>query len=419
MFFKPISFSNALHIRIASLIIVLASAASAENSQPLGTITHPLDIGRHPSAALTNSEADAILADATQILSQCNSQFSRSGSVRSLNSLPSIISSQATFQSACQSNSFDESNKVEPLGVTRRVRIVNSINWCGQIGTGIIGCAFTPGTCMVMRRFTSSQEGIVWAHEFGHSKGLPHRTNSSDAVMFPSVGSNHTVFSTSECNRVRTLGFAGLSSSLNSTSDVLEALPITDFVKQSYPQGVPYNEARLYSSAEVDVIEPWLGDQMQSEHWTNVSTVIGIVASADSFQNLNDFVFSDGSGKLPIEQWDGRFSAIISVGYVVANNGDMAALRFLQERAVPASWNDVAWQAPFHNSIEETRNDLATAASLGLALAGEQGKEVIEDLLDNQFKNLAEENERKILLNSLLDEASRIERSGLSSYYGR
>ena len=404
------------------LAVVFASSCAADSPRPLATITHPLEIGRNPSSSLSNAAADSILADGTQLLRQCNAQFTRSGGVVSLNTLPSVISSEATFRSACQASSLGKTDEVDPLGVPRRVRLVNSINWCGTIGTTIIGCANTPGICMVVRRLSASQaslEGILWTHEFGHSKGLQHRTNSTNAIMYPSIGASRTVFSSSECNRIRTLGFRSYPSTINSNTGFLTRLPIQEFVRKVYPQGVPYNEARLYSSSEVDTIEPWLSDINHDDHWSNVATVIGIVASSDSYQILNGFVFSSGTGQLPIEQWDGRFSAIISMGYVVANNGDQDAFNFLQARAVPAAWSDVSWQAPFHSSMAETRNDLATAASLGLALSGERGRIAIEQLKSGAFNQLSDDDERILLLNSLIEEANKIERNGLSSYYSQ
>ncbi|WP_179957550.1 hypothetical protein [Exilibacterium tricleocarpae] len=72
------------------------------------------------------------------------------------------------------------------------VKAVNRINWCGGFSPNIIGCAPAPGNGILVVRFTSSLEGILWAHEHGHTRGLRHR-NSSTAVMAPSIANTRNV----------------------------------------------------------------------------------------------------------------------------------------------------------------------------------------------------------------------------------
>jgi hypothetical protein len=78
------------------------------------------------------------------------------------------------------------------------VKVVNQINWCGRIGFNIIGCSPTPGNSLVVVRFTANQEGILWAHEYGHTRGLPHNP-ASTAIMNPTIATTRTMVTPSEC----------------------------------------------------------------------------------------------------------------------------------------------------------------------------------------------------------------------------
>lgn len=67
------------------------------------------------------------------------------------------------------------------------VKIVRQINFCvGQKGT-FLGCAWRPEgkkTMIVVRTVHRDLRHIVWAHEFGHTRGLRHRADRG-ALMTP------------------------------------------------------------------------------------------------------------------------------------------------------------------------------------------------------------------------------------------
>lgn len=69
------------------------------------------------------------------------------------------------------------------------VYFVDSILACGGPGTGIIGCANTPGNDIVVRSsFAAGAQGVTLiAHELGHSLGLPHQAAS---LMNATISSN-------------------------------------------------------------------------------------------------------------------------------------------------------------------------------------------------------------------------------------
>jgi hypothetical protein len=58
-------------------------------------------------------------------------------------------------------------------GSPARVKVVEMINHCGEPGTNIVGCAELRGDDMAVVR-VSSNEPLLWLHEYGHNVGLYH-----------------------------------------------------------------------------------------------------------------------------------------------------------------------------------------------------------------------------------------------------
>jgi hypothetical protein len=78
-----------------------------------------------------------------------------------------------------------------------RVKVVRLINYCGGPGTNIIGCAFTPGDSMIVVR-VSSNEGLLWLHEYGHNAGLGHNDDTR-YVMYGALSSDNRALTFDEC----------------------------------------------------------------------------------------------------------------------------------------------------------------------------------------------------------------------------
>lgn len=156
------------------------------------TTSHKLEVNRHTNSTLTGAEADSIMADMSRILqisngtndTACKVRFSREGNISTFTTANGIINSSADF------------NAIE--SEDGNVKVVNQINWCGSLLPNVIGCARTPGSSMAVVRFTGNQEGVLWAHEFGHNKGLAHR-DSVNAVMRSFIGLNHRIVNKDEC----------------------------------------------------------------------------------------------------------------------------------------------------------------------------------------------------------------------------
>lgn len=153
---------------------------------------------------LTEEQVDEALERASSLLNetgnQCNVTFKRNGPIETFDSAPKDI------------GNLDDLEAVHR--VPADVKIVESINFCmGRYDKeGWWGCAWRPEgllkTVIVIRGLRPGGDPIVgrderyilWAHEFGHTKGLPHRVDDDRALMTPcAVGTLTRRITKDEC----------------------------------------------------------------------------------------------------------------------------------------------------------------------------------------------------------------------------
>jgi hypothetical protein len=212
-------------VRRARMIVLLfISMAGMTALAPTGAAqsTHYLVVSRTAGAAISDDQANEILREASFLLrmrdapndvaaplslclegytsasptdpcpraSQARDTDLRGSAVRSIQG-PSLMATGKDFEALAKTVGY--------------VKVVKEISWCGSqrpVGPGdIIGC-FVPGFryFAVMRPMARSTryEGVLWAHEYAHSKGAPHR-QAPDALMNLRIEELNRVLNTKEC----------------------------------------------------------------------------------------------------------------------------------------------------------------------------------------------------------------------------
>jgi len=177
---------------------LLTALASAFGGQ--GCVPHappPMTASRYTGSALSDAEAAQIVHTSWEVLQTSDGGDDVSCDVGNLRGGP--VGSVTTFTTP--SGVVNVKADYDAIAARDRVvSVVDQINWCdGNETLGpVLGCSDQSGTHMVVVRDDPSAEGILWAHEYGHTRGNVHRGDPS-AVMNPYVVSTARRVNSSEC----------------------------------------------------------------------------------------------------------------------------------------------------------------------------------------------------------------------------
>ncbi len=199
--------------RFLLLVCLLIGACSSRQAQEKAAVpsAFPIMAAQQQTVVLDETAMDSILGDSTTVLRTsdfpgdvaCPATLYRSKLGQPFPA-PAVINSQADFDAVCNipiPTAAGKPDEATTPGV-RRAYVVQQINFCGSASSNIVGCANTPGTCMVIVRISASFEGQLWAHEYGHTKGLQHRSDSQ-ALMNPTILTTTKGLTNDECNIYR------------------------------------------------------------------------------------------------------------------------------------------------------------------------------------------------------------------------
>jgi hypothetical protein len=334
-----------------------------------GQTTFSLTIGRTIGTYITNAEADRILAGATQVLSRADSahdtpaqvRLQRSGDVRAVRG-PSIINTPQDF--------------ADLQAAGRHIIIVDAINECGGYIPGIVGCAPVPDRFMALVRH-HQHEDILWAHEFGHNRGLHHRDDTS-AVMHPQLGSSRRSLTAQEASV-----YQGASAGPQAaTLQPVEAPPasLDTYLNTLYIHGVPYSQVAHFDATHVSRLTRILADPAQQQRWSNAAIALATISTPQCLETIRSFIFK-GQGRLSPAAYNAKRAALMALAYSVhkstANSAPhqcQCALQLLRDSSTPQQWQKkLHWSGPTHLTTQQTIEQLTCTALAGLSLSGAPG----------------------------------------------
>lgn len=348
---------------------------------PPGVRTVSVAVHRHSTVAFSDAQADRVLRDMGTVLQSADSasdtatpvQFVRNGPVRVL---PANV--PATIQTAAELSTL--------FAAGTGVKVVQAIRHCGGPGGSIIGCApvGSPVVNVAVVPFTAAQEGILWAHEYGHNVGNGHRTDDGRAVMFPSIGGDHDVVDSTESGRflngpLAVTGAAMPTRSACSHGGVVQPPDdVVRFVSQHWIEGVPSSVASQYTEDDARKLLELLVDEsgQHEEFLPEVVATLCFIGSAVAVEPLISFVEGGRAGRAV---FTAKNAALIHLGDLVRKSADQRALAFLTRVATDMatarglSEPQVAGMAAAGQSgadVEALGAELAVSATLGLSLTG-------------------------------------------------
>jgi Matrixin len=216
-------------MRIIGVVLSLAALMWAETAT--AQKTYSLSVSHHNAAPLSEEEVKGILDRASQVLQRnshpdCNVTFTLKGAIGKFpreDPPPPALAKPIVNKDNIEAVHRVDSNVAD---VDFRVKIVKEIRFCrpdiprpnGQFD----GCSFFPtdsrSIIVVHPKFHKNPrdldgeplpnypDHLLWAHEFGHLTGLPHRRVRS-ALMTPcsltEVPDNRVSIKAAECKKFR------------------------------------------------------------------------------------------------------------------------------------------------------------------------------------------------------------------------
>lgn len=376
-----------------------------------------------PSVNLSEVEADGILAEMSNVLRhfdgpddiECNAAFCRDGAVEEYAIDDGVIDSEA------------EMNAV--AAVPQDIKVARNILFCGGLGA-FNGCRV--GNTFIVRRLSSgisAVDGINWAHEYGHVRGLGHRVpDDPNALMTNGTLPVSNRVNPRECTAFRS-GFSSAAIGVTTPEPAAAAgsppkprTDIRDFVRQLFLHGIPYEEATRYGSDVVPALLDMLGDPREEQAWPNIVIVLGMLGDERAVAPLMALVEQNPGRELSTFQYDAKINAILALGYLVNRRENQRALSYLRDGSDPAFWEarGIAWTSPEHESPAERNRGLSRAAIIGLGLSGNPSAEkALDGLLtpaSTPTGRAFRENMRGVIREALRANR-RIAGEGLANYY--
>ncbi|HED33887.1 MAG TPA: hypothetical protein ENJ08_06670, partial [Gammaproteobacteria bacterium] len=379
--------------------------------------TQRLTVSRYTATTLSNAEVDTILTSSSNVLQTnngtgdvpCSVRLARSGNISAFTTGDGSLDTAAELSAV--------------FNLAGNVKVVDDVNYCaGQFNTSYIGCGQRPGTSFITERFTSSQEGILWAHEYGHNTGLPHRDTSTKNVMYFSIGSDRQRINQTECDSYR-----GTSGSTAPSSSGANSKPasVKEFVSQIYFDGLPLDQAATYKDKDTAVLLRMLKDDKQVLYHENIALTLGMIGSSRAVKPLITYI-NKGSGNEKVmsrQTYKGRVGAIVALGYLVNRTNSEAALSFLISSSSPDVWVKRKIRG-LPISDKARQRDLSKYAIISLGLSGNtKAASHLESLRDSaQIRSTNEASflkDVKGVVNESLKLNKQVLRKGLLKYYER
>jgi len=193
-------------LKLSVLWLTIAISVVVGFTWAADDIAQSISVSRHVDTVITEAQVDNKLAAATRRLRLREDETS--GDIRCCVHLR-LAKPIAAFG---KSNDHDDVIQDEtqlrrvlmlPGARIKLVTAIQGVHLCGTKNIGSFeGCAEIGGKNIVLAMGAPSD---VWAHEFGHNQGLPHRNTSTDLIMHESAFGTHEI-DVKECSRFQDKG---------------------------------------------------------------------------------------------------------------------------------------------------------------------------------------------------------------------
>lgn len=197
---------------------------------------------------------------------------------------------------------------------------------------------------------------------------------------------------------------------------------VREFVRRTYFEGVPYDQASRYDRTDVTVLAAMLDDHKEATHWSNVAITLCIIGDESAAKPVIEFINKGAEGELSRSDYAAKSNAVMALGYLVNKCQSPEAFAYLKAlcRSGPSPETSIKWLGPAQATAAARDQALSKKAILGLALCGTP--EAAEAL--RSLRKPGETPESRTLRSAVSDlvgaalkEHQKVAKDGLSNYY--
>lgn len=312
------------------------------NVQPF---TFSLRVARQVDQPLSASFVDATLAEASTILQVVDSvcpdvatpvTFARNGDIDTFDVAPAVVTTEAQLDDIFR---YPADLKV----VTMMVGV------CGTFRPGnlavVLGCGVAGDSAVLTRDAPTD----VWAHEWGHVQGLPHRDDCRSNLMHTFELETNAVNAT-ERNafltptpgggllRVQPVVESGAGWLAGRAADEPVAAWLEELVSRRYLAGIPEETLALESDPAVaTTLLAMLAEKPTGHRRLNVLRALGLAGDPAACPALMAFVDSLGP-VVQVDELAAAAEALLALGRLAAADESGAAVAYLVNGTDAATW---------------------------------------------------------------------------------
>jgi len=391
--------TRALMRRLCMLTLLLALAGST-------ACIRQVAVNRHRSISFTATNANAILNGMSQILGQdsggvdfaCAGEFADVLAANPLNTLPASI--RQSIETEIARHGVTPTTRPVPLlflllgsvGNTTGVadimteaqfntvdngpgfvKVVNGIFYCaGPRMTSATGCTGVGGfdSMVVKNRSNDNDAAHTWAHEFGHAVGLSHTDDSEpERVMYRFSSSTKDKIDLLECvSFTELIDSDGPGGQPRPSPEQPEAelprppgMSLEEWVRQTPEHGLPFSTKDQLRASDVPQLLRMLARPSEAEHRDKILAMLGMVGDARVGSLIAAHIERMRQRGLSWSSMNELTSAMLGLGVLAHQQGDLASARRLRDFADPTSWRLA--DKSLGRSVQQS-------AMMGMALSG-------------------------------------------------
>jgi len=371
-------------IRLVCVACILA-ACWADGAVASGPVVKVKVCRIKGAPSFSDRQADTFLERCNRIMadSTCPVRFERDGSVTEMDG-PATLTPE-NFHAFSRSEPYRDCN----------VRIFRFIDGCGRTPGLQAGCSDVDvGRMSINVTLQPEFNAQMWLHEFGHNCGLGHIVDEAN-IMYWRLGPERLGVLSKQCKLYTEVAEkpAAVADRAARQAAVMAAMapqgrprqPVEEFVRGTFPHGVPFEEANRYGVADLETLIKMLDATELRASRPSIVTTMCYIGDRSAVRPLLTY-FERGEAVITDAELTAKANVLLHLGDLINLSDDSEPVKFLADSlSRSGAWErGIPWTLADDEGNKIRNELLARNAVSGLGLSGVQAAldklSVIEDV---------------------------------------